>query len=98
MVKVHDPGYPIAGEGMLLGKTFFILAASAGKEFDETNTIAFEGPLADKFITLPVQSLLKYFLTKATWLNPCSIDALSITLLIFIEALMASSTKEHQAS
>ena len=55
MVKVPDPGYPTAGEGCAARKDFFILAASARKESNETNTIAFEGLLAESFMSLPVQ-------------------------------------------
>ena len=98
MVEVPDPRYPTAGEGCAARKDVFILAASAGKEFNETYTISFEGPLVESFIPLPVQSWLKYFLTKATWSYPCLVAALSRTLLIFQEALMASSAKENQES
>ena len=63
-------------------KEFLISAASARKEFNETDRIAFEGQLTDNFIPLPVQCWLKYFLTKATWLYPCLVDALSIMLSI----------------
>jgi hypothetical protein len=96
MVNVPAPRYPTDGEWCVSRKDFLILAASAGKESDETDMIAFEGPLADIFIPLPVQCWLKYFLTKPTWFYPCLVDALSVTLLILLEALIASSSKEHQ--
>ena len=97
MVNTPAPGYPADGGGVAR-KDFLISVASAGKESNETDSIAFEGTLADIFIPLPVQCWLKYFLTKATWFHPCLVNALSITLLVLLETLIASSTKEHQAS
>ena len=56
MVKLPDPGYPTAGEGSAARNDYFILAALARKESNETDTIAFVDQLVESFIPLPVQS------------------------------------------
>ena len=61
MVNVPAPGYPTDGECCVARKDFLILAASARKESNETNMMAFVGLLADIFIPVPVQCWLKYF-------------------------------------
>ena len=98
MVKVPAPGYPTDGRCCVARKDFLISADSAGKESNKTDRIVFEGPLEDIFVPLPVQCWLKYFLMKATLFHPCLLEALSITLSIFPEVLMASSAKENQSS
>ena len=70
MVKVPAPGYPTDGECCVARKDFLILAALAGKESNETNTMAFVGPLAEIFIPVLVQCWLKYFWTKNIMVVP----------------------------
>jgi len=91
MVKVPAPGYLTEGSCCAARKDFFISADLTGKEFNGTNTMKFVGLLEDIFIPVPIQRWFKYFWTKTSWLYPCFLEVLYITLSILQEVVMAFS-------